>query len=474
MVLLHNSNMPRCITNKLNKGATMTSVRKFAYPLSRLSLCCALLAPFSAWAATTGCDPTQFGARGDGQTVNTQALQQAIDQCSQQGGGTVELGEGVWLSGPLQLRNDVTLQLADGSVLQATNVNKDFVAAFIGAPAQAGEAFILANGVSNVAITGTGTVDGNGAQDWWPEAMMVRKRVRGGDTDYFKQRFPGVPLANGMPRPWLIEFNNTQNARIGGILATNSPMWNIVIRNSEQVELNGTRVINPEDSPNSDGVDIVSSRHVTLSHLDIDTGDDNVAIKSGLPGLKTTTQPSQDIVVTRSIMRRGHGISIGSETANGIRNISVSHVRFYGTENGVRVKSARDRGADIGPITASHLQMENVITPILITESYSGQSGIGDGKISALDSAPISPTTPYIHDVTVEYLTATGAKNAGFLSGLPEAPLKQITLHQVNIDASEQGLLTRYVEAAIRSSKISNQAGDGVVSGPEASLQMLN
>ena len=380
---------------------------------------------------------------------------------------------GTWLSGPLSLKDGVTLDLASGSVLQASNQANDFKRAFIGAPAQDGEAFILANHVSNVGITGTGTVNGSGKEIWWDEALAVRKRVKEqGDKDYFLKHYPGIPLANGVPRPWLIEFNDVTNGHIGSIVATNSPMWNIVLRNSQQITFDGTRVRNPEYSPNSDGIDIVASQHIKLQHVDISTGDDNIAIKSGLANVPLISRASADIEISDSVMHEGHGISVGSETANGIGAVNIHDVRFYKTENGFRVKSARDRGAQIGPVQASNLLMFDVKTPMLFTDSYTGQSGASDEPLPVIQPAAITKTTPFIHDVTVTNLKAVGAQIAGVFSGLPEAPLKNIQLKNIEIQ-SKSGIKTAYAEMHVQDVHVTATTGKAINQGPETKLSGL-
>src|SRR5476649_466525 len=149
--------------------------------------------------------PENYGAKANGAGDNTLAIQQAIDTAAAAGGGLVELGKGVYLSGPLELKSGVNLHLSADTTLKAIHPRSKtagggFRAAFIGAPSQPGEAFIRAADAKNVEITGSGTIDGSGDALFWPEAMQVRQRVRAGDPDYFKQRFPGIPLANGMPR----------------------------------------------------------------------------------------------------------------------------------------------------------------------------------------------------------------------------------------------------------------------------------
>jgi polygalacturonase len=166
--------------------------------------------------------------------------------------------------------------------------------------------------------------------------------------------------------------------------------------------------------------------------MTIDVGDDNVAIKSGQPGSPGPDDPSTDIDVSDCTFLHGHGMSIGSEVAGGVQNVRVARVQFKGTANGVRVKSNRDRGGDIGHLDFRDLTMEDVATPVLVTEYYP--------QIPDHDSAqPITRLTPHFHDIRITNLSATGAKTGGFIVGLPESPITSISLTNVHIGA-EKGM----------------------------------
>ncbi|MFC0139803.1 glycoside hydrolase family 28 protein [Erwinia mallotivora] len=436
---------------------------------SRLTLFCYGML-FVCVAQAAHCLPETFAGKADGKTLNTGAIQQAIQQCAERGGGTVYLSSGVWLSGPLQLQNNITLQISKDATLKASNQEGKFIPAFIGRPAQRNEAFIFASNVRNVVINGGGTLDGDGEKSWWPEALQIRAEVRSGNPQLFRDRFPGVPLANGVPRPWFIEFNAVSGGRIEQVHLTNSPMWNIVIRNSEHIDIHQVKISNPVTSPNTDGVDVVSSRDITMSNMDIHTGDDNIAIKSGLiPG---TAAPAQDITIRDSVMRDGHGISAGSETANGIGRVTISNVTFLNTENGIRIKSARDRGNYIGPLTADNLTMTDVATPVLVTSSYSGQSGAaGHTLTSAIEHAAVTASTPKIRGIHISNLSATGASHAMIFSGLPESQVQDVVLKNIDI-AAKQGVQARYVSGSGQHVRIRVEQGPIVAQGPQAALAL--
>ena len=412
--------------------------------------------------------PQDFGGAPDNKTLNTTAIQSAIDECAKAGGGEVRLTEGVWLSGPLSLKSNVTLNITKGATLKADNSKNDFVAAYIGKETAANEAFLLGNNVENVVITGSGTIDGSGDKYWWDEALEVRKAVKSGNTAEFEKRFPNVKLANGMPRPWLIELNKVDGAMIYGVNIQNSPMWNVVLRNSNRVGVDGVKITAPVESPNTDGIDIVSSQQVSIRNVDIFTGDDNVAVKSGVD--QNGAQASADIVIENSVMHAGHGVSIGSETANGIGEVNVRNLTFDETENGIRIKSARDRGNNIGPLVVNDIKMEKVQTPILITCSYAGQSGAGGMTlVEPLESAKVTKTTPYIKGAYINNLTATDANIAVLLSGLPESHVKDVHLENVKID-SKLGVQARYVEGSLKNVEVKVKEGESVVKGPEVKL----
>ena len=164
--------------------------------------------------------------------------------------------------------------------------------------------------------------------------------------------------------------------------------------------------------------------------MTIDVGDDNVAIKSGQPGSQGPDNPSTDIKIADCTFLHGHGMSIGSEIAGGVRNVRVERVHFKDTANGIRIKSNRDRGNDIGDFDFRGLTMEDVGTPIVVSEYYP--------KIPDHDAAqPVTRLTPRFHDIRITNLTATGAKQAGIIIGLLESPIKTISLRNVSINAQK-------------------------------------
>lgn len=274
---------------------------------------------------------------------------------------------------------------------------------------------ISAANAQDITIRGGGVIDGNG-EPWWSEVYAHKN-----SPDYVAAK-----------RPRLILIDHSKHVRIEGVTVRNSASWQVTLYYADDVIIRDGKILAPEHSPNTDGVDPFSSHHVTISHMTIDVGDDNVAIKSGQPSSPGPDDPSTDIDISDCIFLHGHGMSIGSEVAGGVQNVRVAHVQFKGTANGVRVKSNRDRGADIGNLDFRDLTMEDVATPVLVTEYYP--------RIPDQDSAqPVTRLTPRFHDIRITNLSATGAKTGGFIVGLPESPITSISLSNVHISA-EKGM----------------------------------
>jgi polygalacturonase len=413
-------------------------------------------AGFIAQGQAAVCSPETFGAHADGKFDNTLALQQAINACSSSG-GVVQLGAGVYLTGPIQLKSHVFLNLGRESVIRAIGDKTRYHRAFIGWPFRSDEALITAYGQTDTGITGEGRIDGQG-KVWWSDAK--RERYDGTMT----KMFPNLPDSNGMPRPWLIEFYHSTKIRVSGITLSESPMWSLALRYCDGVKIDGLHVENPADSPNTDGIDIVSSSNVSVNNATIATGDDNIAIKSGLAGFPVPAAITSNVEITNSHFGSGHGVSIGSETLNGVSQIEISHSEFSGTENGVRIKTGRDRGNQIDHIYAHDLKLHNVATALSVTAYY--PSVPKDGDLAR----PLTRTTPFIHDIRIENLQAQGSDNAGRLIGLPEAPLKSVRLTNVAIQA-KHGLVMRNLEAEIRQLTVTPEQGKPVDSESNVTLK---
>lgn len=380
-----------------------------------------------------------MGATGDGHTKDTAAIQEAIDACSLPQRGTVVFRSGTYVSGPLDWKSHVHLQLDSGAILLGSPDREDYP---IREDAKWRRVSLLhADQATDISLTGQGTVDGNG-HVWWEAKAEDRKK--------------GLPEA---PRPMLFDLTGSKKILIEGVTIQNSPQYNIMAVLCDGLTVRNVKILNPgHTAPNTDGIDPISTSHVLIEHALIDTGDDNVAIKSGLVERGDPNVPSTDIVIRDCDFRNGHGLSIGSETAGGVNHVKVERVKFTGTRQGIRIKSARGRGNDIGSFSFRDIAMSGVETPIQITAYYTG--GMKGDSVH-----PMMEHTPRLHDITIENVTATGAKRAAVLYGLPESPVKHVALKNVHID-SEFGADLQYAQVIADDFVLKTAQGEAITKGP--------
>jgi polygalacturonase len=393
----------------------------------------------AAWAAPAACNVHAYGAKGDGVTKDTAAIQAAIDDCAKQGGGVVQLTAGTYLSAPIVLRSNITFQLDKGATLLGSPEHSDY-AAKIEFKMPDRQPLVGAENASNIAITGDGVIDGNG-ESWWREARAVKDH--------------GILGTN--PRPKLIILDHCRHVRVEGITIQNSPMWQLVPYYTDDVVIRNVKVLAPSNSPNTDAVDPFSSSNIVIDHVLADVGDDDVAIKSGPIDSPGPDDPSRNITITNCIFRHGHGLSIGSEISGGVHNVHVDHVRFEGTDNGIRIKSNRDRGNDVGNFVFRNIEMKDVKNAIVISEYYPKMlPAEGEGA-----AAPMTRLTPNFHDIVLENVQAEGGENAGVIIGLPESPVENVVLHNVHVSA-QKPMIIGYAEVAGNDFKVTVPQGEGI------------
>jgi len=384
-------------------------------------------------------DVRDYGAKGDGHTLDTSAIQNALDDCGNAGGGVVQLSSGTYVSSPLEIHSKTTLLLEKGATLLATTNQSEFLKV----PGNWQDArsgsdfvhFLTGKDLEDVTITGQGTIDGNG-KVWWDAAEEARRKVSG----------------YTLPRPNLIVITRCKNLEISGITIQNSPKFHFVPTDCEDVLVNGVTFNAPERAPNTDAIDPSISRRVVITNCVIDVGDDNVAIKSGKP-MPGREFACEDITVVDCVFKHGHGMSIGSETVGGVRNVTVERCTFDGTEYGLRIKSPRGRGGRIENIRYIDITMTNVDPAITITAYYP--------KIPKDDVVePMTAETPQFKNIEIRNLKATCPEEAGVIIGLPESLAGEIRLENIQISA-ETGLTIRNAQG-VHLKDVEVEVRDGV------------
>jgi polygalacturonase len=387
----------------------------------------------AALAADTICD-----VRGDG-TLQTAIVQKALNDCA--GKGVVRLtGEKV-VSAPLLLRSHTILEIMPGTILEGSQNHNDYPNTEIfRRPGR--QPLLLAKDAVDITIRGGGTIDGRG-ESWWPLKSVADLRPR------------------------LIIFDHVRHVLMENITVKDSPSWQIVPYYSEDLTFRNMTITAPaREGHNTDGIDPFSSKHILIDHVTIDTGDDNVAIKSGQPGSPGPDSPSEDIRIVDCVFLHGHGLSIGSEVAGGVRNVLAERLSFDGTDQGIRVKSGRDRGNDIGNLVFRNITMKNVGTAIMLTEYYGAQRGMNGANATP---APITGLTPRYHDITFQNITVESAKSAMLIDGLPEMPIRSVTLNNVRI-SSDAGATIRHAVVEAHQLVVDAKAEVPIAIGPGAQL----
>jgi polygalacturonase len=392
------------------------------------------------------CDARTYGAKADGVTKDTKAIQAAVDACASKGGGTVRLSGGTFLTGPVLLKSNITLEIAKDAVLLGSPDRADYPMVTF-ARNQTVQPLVSAVNAENVAITGEGTIDGNG-KVWWDYIVGARDA--------------GV-LGNDHPRPMGVVFDHTKHVRMEGVTVQNAGFWQIVPYYADDVTIRNIRILAPK-SPNTDAIDPFSSSNIVIDHVYSSVGDDNIAIKSGAINSPGPDAPSKNITITDCTFENGHGISIGSEIAGGVQNVRVERVSFKGTDQGIRIKSGRDRGNDVSNISYKDITMVDVKTAILITEYY--PHAAPEGEVPAV---PVGRLTPKFHNISIENVTATGSNSAGTIVGLPESPVLGLTMKNVHI-AAKTGMSVAYATVAMDDVVVTPVTGDSMKIAPTAKV----
>jgi polygalacturonase len=353
---------------------------------------------------------TDFGAVGDGKTLNTDAFRKAIAAVEQAGGGRLVVPAGTFRTLSFALCSNLDLHLAQGSVIQAPDTFEAFglpdpstfhSQAEINATVKTPDPLITGRDLHDVAITGTGTIDGNGALWWaWSERAA---RAQPGRLVY--------------RRAHLVVIDGCQRLRVADITLMNSSMFHLVPRNITDLTIERVKVRAPFNAPNTDAIDPGPVVNALIRECDIDTGDDDIVIKSG----------GTNVLIEDCTIKNGHGISIGSGTTVGIHNMLVRRCTFEGTDNGIRIKSMRGAGGPVENVRYTDIRMKNVENAIILDLTYV------DNNRPDFKGDPTK--IPSIRNILIDHVEIEGSKNAGRIIGLPDSPITNITLRNVHLSA---------------------------------------
>lgn len=418
-----------------------------------------------------------FGAKGDGVTLNTQSINKAIAAVSQKGGGVVLIPSGLWLTGPIELKSNVNLHLKRDALLQFTddfNQYKLVEGNWEGQPSWRNQSPISGTNLENIAITGSGIIDGNGGawrmvkkdkltESQWKKLVASggvvsedgklwypsEKTVKGSKTKNAGVVAPGKTAADladikDFLRPNLLVLTNCKKILLEGVTFQNSPAWNLHPLLCQDLTLRNLQVKNPWYAQNGDGVDIESCKNVLIEGSTFDVGDDGICIKSGRDeaGRKRGVA-TENVIIRNNVVYHAHGgFVIGSEMSGGAKNIWVSDCSFIGTDIGLRFKTTRGRGGIVENIYIDNINMIDIPgEAILFDMYYAAQDPIvlAGEKREAVKTVllPVNEGTPQFRNFYIKNVVANGAEKAIFFRGLPEMNIKDINLENVTIQSKK-------------------------------------
>lgn len=381
-----------------------------------------------------------FGAVGDGMSLCTEAIQKAIDDVAQKGGGHVVVTQGVWLTAPIEMKDNVDLHLDKNAILYFTPDKQLHIDE--GNPrAKRCKPGISAKSRKNIAVTGEGIIDGNGAQ-WRP---VKRSKVSDVEWNVFK-RMGGIERDNGnLWYPWnlksgcpniggsaekqeqmrndVMRFENCENVLIQGVTVQNSPRFHVHPCNCSNVIIDGITVRCPWNAQNGDAIDLSDCNRCLIVNCTVDAGDDGLCMKSGDMKKNAVANGCSDILIQDCTVYHAHGaFVIGSEDVTAMKNIVVRRCRFAGTDTGLRFKSGIGRGGKTEKIYISDIVMSDIKDEAVIIQCDYVNLPAGVKKD---DAAPYieelkkkGEKVPEFQDINITNVVCRGCTTAVKASGI--------------------------------------------------------
>lgn len=437
-----------------------------------------------------------FGGKGDGNTLNTAAFERALVALSEKGGGRLIVPPGIWLTGPIKLRSNINLQVDRGALIQFSGDFKLYPLTVIdlkGEKEVDSTAPIAGENLENVTITGAGVIDGAG-DGWRPvkkdkltdhdwnalvksggvlnakgNVWYPSREVLDGEQPVDKLRQAGsLNLLAYEPfhqflRPKMVRLIGCKKVLLEGVTFQNPPNWTLNPVLCEDVSVLNVQVRNSPTAQNSDALDLESCRRAVIRDCTFDVGDDGICLKSGKDAVgRRIGVPTEDVLIEDCVVFHAHGgFTIGSEMSGGVRNVRVNNCLFMGTDIGLRFKSTRGRGGVVENISISNISMTDIPgNAINFNLYYGGKAPLETSDAAPkIETPPVTEETPQFRNIRVENVVCRGANAAIVLQGLPEMPIRNITLKNVSI-TSHQGVFVTDAEGIqFENVQVENQSG---------------
>lgn len=378
----------------------------------------------------------EFGAKGDGISDDTKFIQAAILSCPAE--SRVLIPKGIYRITSLFLKSNIRLELAKGAELRADTNRYAYpkfpaliesydekdeynLGTWEGNPLPMFAGIITGIEVENVLIYGKGTINGNASKEnWWKNPKVMVEAFR----------------------PRLFFINHCSKITLQGVKCCNSPSWTLHPYFSNELKFYNLTIQNPSDSPNTDGLDPESCKDVDIAGVRFSLGDDCIAVKSGkiYMGKKHKT-PSENLHIRQCLMENGHGaVTVGSEMAGGVKNLTVEECLFSHTDRGLRIKTRRGRGKDavLDQITFRKINMDHVMTPFVVNSFYFCDPDGKTAYVQSRECMPVDDGTPYIKRLNFEDIDAKNCHvAAAHFDGLPEQKIDEIVMKNVNVSYAE-------------------------------------
>ena len=362
-----------------------------------------------------------FGGVSDGVTLNTEAFSKAISALVKQGGGKLVVPEGLWLSGPIVLKDNIDLHLERGAVILFSPDKTLFLVDGKVKPC------ISASKRDNVSITGEGIIDGNGK--YW----RAVKRSKVSDVEWKDfTRMGGTVSEDGSlwypfglkhfadiaedfraqekMRTHLVRFTDCTRVTVSGVTIQNSPKFHLVPQRCTDVTIEGVTVRCPWNAQNGDGIDIMSCQNVIVRNCTVDVGDDGICLKAGAGDKGVADGPCKNISIIGNTVFHAHGgFVIGSEFSGGMQDIVVANNVFSGTDTGLRFKSAPERGGVCSNILISDIIMSDIRGEAIVFETTYANRPAGNDDAVAAESQNYLPE---FCDIKIANISCRGCRTA--------------------------------------------------------------